>query len=139
MKKFLFLSLFVLTSLVSNAQFSSRKSVIQYLCSRPFYDIEKEYKVEFKAKEVEFAGSISKQLQVYSNGNLIGIVDQTEVKLNPYTNIEGQLHYFKGATEVYFDVYSNDSATNSQFRGKIICQNFFGLPVDVLMPGAVKK
>ena len=140
MKKVLFLSLFVLTSLVSNAQFNSRKDIINYLCSRPFYDSEKEYKVEFKTKEVEFAGSISKQLQVYSNGNLLGIVDQTEVKLNPYENREGNLHYFKGSTEVYFDVYFNGSATtNSQVRGKILCQKFFGLPVDVLIPGTVYK
>jgi hypothetical protein len=139
MKKVLIISLFVLTSLVSNAQFNSRKDVINYLCSRPFYDIEKEYKVEFKTKEVEFAGTLTKQLQVFSNGNLLGIVDQTEVKLNPYETLEGELHYFKGSTQVYFDVYFNGSATNSEFRGKVLCQKFFGLPVDVLIPGAVYK
>jgi hypothetical protein len=140
MKKVLFLSLFVITSLFSNAQFNSRKDVIKYLCSRPFYDAEKEYKVEFKTKEVEFAGSISKQLQVFSNGNLLEIVNQSEVKLNPYDGREGQLHYFKGSVSVYMDVYFNGQATtNRQVRGKILCQNFFGLPVDVLIPGAVYK
>lgn len=139
MKKVLLLILFIFTSFLSNAQFNSRKDVIKYLCSRPFYDADKEYKVEFKTKEVEFAGTISKQLHVYSNGNLLRIVDQSEVKLNPYESLEGQLHYFKGDTQVYMDVYFNGAATNKDFRGKIFCQKFFGLPVDVLFPGVVYK
>ena len=140
MKKALFLVLFVFTALLSKAQFNSRKDVIKYLCSRPFYDADKEYKVEFKTKDVEFAGSVSAQLQVFSNNNLIGIVDQSEVKLNPYESRQGQLHYFKGGTQVYIDVYFNGAATtNANVRGKIICQELFGLPVDLLNPGAVYK
>lgn len=136
MKKILFLGLFMFTSLFLNAQFSSRKHIIQYLCSRPFYDIEKEYKIEFKAKDVEFAGSISKQLQVFSNGNLLGIISQDQLKLNPHGQING---YVNEGQKVFFDVYCNDGSVLPAYRGKIIVQSFFGLPIDLLKPGSVYK
>lgn len=140
MKQFLFLGAMILCSIVVNAQFNSRKDVIEYLCSRSFYDVEKEYKVVFKTKEVEYAGSITKQLQVFANDERLGTVNQSEVKLNPYDGREGQLHYFGNGMKVYFDVYFNGPATtNSQVRGKLICQEFFGLPVDVLIPEGTNK
>lgn len=139
MKKIPLLVLFFLTSFLSNAQFNSRKDVIKYLCSRPFYDVDKEYKVEFKTKEVEFAGSISKQLQFFSNGKLIGIIDESEVRLNPYGGNNGSISVFKGSKKVYLDVYFNGPAIIKEVRGKIICQHLFGLPVDVLLPGAIYK
>lgn len=137
MKKLLFLGLFMFTSLFLNAQFSSRKHIIQYLCSRPFYDIEKEYKIEFKVKEVEFAGSISKQLQIFSNGNLLGIVSQDQLKLNPHGQINGYVHEVR--PKVWFDVYCNDGSVVPSYRGKIIIQDLFGLPIDFLNPGSVYK
>ena len=53
---------------IVNAQFHSRKEVVKYLCSKSFYDYDKEYKVTFKAEDVEFAGTISHQLQIFVNG-----------------------------------------------------------------------
>lgn len=140
MKKFLFLSLFMFTSLFLNAQFSSRKHIIQYLCSRPFYDIEKEYKIEFKTKEVEFAGSISKQLQLFSNGNLLGIISQDQLKLTPPHNIDGVVNLSKtGGKGVFFQVFCNDGSVLPEYRGKIIVHEFFGLPIDLLKPGSIYK
>jgi hypothetical protein len=137
MKYKLFLSIFLFNFGIANAQFQSRSEVISYLCSKAFYDSEKEYKVIFKTADVEFAGKISKQLQVFVNDNLKGIVDQTDVKINPYLAEHGKVDaYLKG---LMLDVWFNGPSCPDMWRGKVMCHKFFNLPIDVLFVEGYQK
>ncbi len=133
MKKFLFILTMLLTATVVNAQFHSRKEVITYLCSKAFIDYDKEYKVTFIAKDVEFAGTITHQLQIFVNGQLKKIIDQKEVALNSYSNgWEAKINTGQG---LYCSIFFNGA--NCPFEivkpGHIICGDFFGLPIDDLL------
>ncbi len=133
MKKFLFILTMLLTATVVNAQFHSRKQVITYLCSKAFIDYDKEYKVTFIAKDVEFAGTITHQLQIFVNGQLKKIIDQKEVELNPYSN--GWEAMIQTGSSLYLSIFFNGA--NCPFEivkpGHIICQDFLGLPIDDLL------
>jgi hypothetical protein len=136
MKRLSIIVTFLLFCLISNAQFQSRKDVIAYLCANTFYDLEKEYKVVFKTAEVEFAGSISKQLHVYVNDSRRAIVSQSDVSVNPYENFEGMIDNIK--ERILVSVYHNSPSVNSKYRGKIFCTGFLNLPVNVLIPEGKK-
>ena len=133
MKKLIFtVATIFFTSGIVNAQFHSRKEVVKYLCSKSFYDYDKEYKVTFKAEDVEFAGTISHQLQIFVNGNLKKIIDQSEVSINSYSN-GWEAKIWKAP--IFCSIYFN--GVNCPYEvvrpGHIICQEFLGLPIDDLL------
>jgi hypothetical protein len=132
MKRLSTIVTFLLFCLISNAQFQSRKDVIDYLCSNTFRDFEKEYTVTFKTAEVEFAGSISKQLHVYVNNVREAVLNQSDVSVNSFEPVEGLIENMK--EDIKVSVYFDGPETNAEYRGKIECWMFMKLPIQVLIP-----